>query len=58
MCLKKGTCSRHVPFFALRLLQRDAEVIDALSAIVEFSPRWGFWKCFDRLVLAQANQRR
>ena len=32
-------------------VQRDAEVIDALNAIVELSPRWGFWKCFDRLRL-------
>jgi putative transposase len=31
--------------------QRDAEVIDALNGIVEMSPRWGFWKCFDRLRL-------
>jgi putative transposase len=29
-------------------VQRDAEVIGALNAIVEHSPRWGFWKCFDR----------
>lgn len=32
-------------------VQRDAEVIDALNAVVELSPRWGFWKCFDRLRL-------
>lgn len=31
--------------------ERDAEVIDALNGIVETSPRWGFWKCFDRLRL-------
>ncbi len=30
---------------------RDREVIDALTAIVEANPRWGFWKCFDRLRL-------
>ncbi len=30
---------------------RDEEVIDALREIVETSPRWGFWKCFDRLRL-------
>ncbi|MCV2438662.1 hypothetical protein [Paucibacter sp. DJ2R-2] len=28
---------------------REAEVIDALTAIVEISPRWEIWKCFDRL---------
>jgi putative transposase len=26
-------------------------VIDALRAVVEKRPRWGFWKCFDRLRL-------
>jgi putative transposase len=26
-------------------------VIDSLNAIVELSPRRGFWKCFDRLRL-------
>ena len=31
--------------------ERDAEVIDALNEIVETSPRWGFWKCFDRMRL-------
>lgn len=30
---------------------RDREVIDALNAIVEKRPRWGFWKCYDRLRL-------
>jgi putative transposase len=30
-------------------VQRDATVIAALSAMVEKRPRWGFWKCFDRL---------
>jgi putative transposase len=28
---------------------RDAEVIEALNAWVEAHPRWGFWKCRDRL---------
>ncbi len=32
-------------------LARDGEVIDALQAVVEKHPRWGFWKCFDRLRL-------
>lgn len=32
-------------------VERDGEIIDALNAIVEVSPRWGFWKCFDRLRL-------
>ena len=31
--------------------ERDGAVIDALNDIVERSPRWGFWKCFDRLRL-------
>lgn len=31
--------------------QRDAEVIDALNAIVARHGRWGFWKCFMRLRL-------
>ncbi len=31
--------------------QRDAEVIDALNAIVTRHGRWGFWKCFTRLRL-------
>jgi putative transposase len=30
---------------------RDAEVIEALMAVVEQRPRWGFWKCDDRLRL-------
>jgi len=30
---------------------RDRAVIDALNAMVEKRPRWGFWKCFDRLRL-------
>ena len=28
---------------------RDAEVIDALNALVAQRSRWGFWKCYDRL---------
>lgn len=31
--------------------EKDAEVIEALNAIVADHPRWGFWKCFDRLRL-------
>ena len=31
--------------------ERDAEVIAALTEIVEKRRRWGFWKCFDRLRL-------
>ena len=27
----------------------DAPVIQALNEIVEKRPRWGFWKCFERL---------
>ena len=30
---------------------RDQDVIDALNAIVTKRPRWGFWKCHDRLRL-------
>jgi putative transposase len=30
-------------------VRRDASVVDALNALVEKRPRWGFWKCFDRL---------
>ncbi len=32
-------------------LVADQPVIDALQAVVTARPRWGFWKCFDRLVL-------
>jgi putative transposase len=32
-------------------MERDREVIEALNGIVERKPRWGFWKCFDRLRL-------
>jgi putative transposase len=28
---------------------RDAPVIDALNAVLEKRPRWGFWKCYERL---------
>lgn len=31
--------------------QRDTPVIAALTAVVTTHPRWGFWKCFDRLRL-------
>ena len=31
--------------------ERDAQVIDALNAIVTRHGRWGFWKCFTRLRL-------
>ena len=30
---------------------RDREVIEALNAIVEKHPRWGFWMCYDRVRL-------
>ncbi len=29
----------------------DAEVVDALNEKVDAHPRWGFWKCFDRMRL-------
>ena len=29
--------------------RRDAAVIAALTDVVARYPRWGFWKCFDRL---------
>jgi putative transposase len=29
--------------------RRDREVIEALNALVEKHPRWGFWKSYDRL---------
>lgn len=29
----------------------DAELIDALQALIERHPHWGFWKCFRRLRL-------
>ena len=33
------------------LLDQDAAVIEALSRIVAQHPRWGFWKCYQRLRL-------
>lgn len=32
-------------------VERDTPVIEALNEIVARRPRWGFWKCFDRLRL-------
>ncbi len=32
-------------------LERDTEVITALTALAAAQPRWGFWKCYDRLRL-------
>ena len=29
--------------------ERDAVVIDVLNQVVTRQPRWGFWKCFDRM---------
>lgn len=29
--------------------ERDEQVIKALNSVLEKRPRWGFWKCFDRL---------
>jgi putative transposase len=29
--------------------QRDAAVVAALNELVERKPRWGFWKCYDRM---------
>lgn len=31
--------------------QRDADLIEALNSVVAKYPRWGFWKCHDRLRL-------
>ena len=31
--------------------QRDVAVIDTLNELVAKHPRWGFWKCYDRLRL-------
>lgn len=33
------------------LVARDGPVIEALTAVVAAKPRWGFWKCGDRLRL-------
>ena len=30
---------------------RDQPVIDALNAMIEKHPRWGFWMCYDRMRL-------
>ena len=30
-------------------LERDQEVIDAINEVLRKRPRWGFWKCFDRI---------
>lgn len=32
-------------------LEQDAEVIRALTTLAAAQPRWGFWKCYDRLRL-------
>lgn len=32
-------------------MERDREVVEALSTMVTEKPRWGFWKCYDRLRL-------
>ena len=32
-------------------LERDRPVIDVLQEIIDRRPRWGFWKCFDRIRL-------
>ncbi len=31
-------------------LERDKDVIDALNAIIARRTRWGFWKCYERMV--------
>jgi len=31
------------------LASKDAPVISAINAVLDKRPRWGFWKCFDRL---------
>src|SRR6516164_5686522 len=31
--------------------EKDREVVDALQRVLEGRPRWGFWKCYDRLRL-------
>ena len=28
---------------------KDAPIIETINAMLEKRPRWGFWKCFDRL---------
>lgn len=32
-------------------MELDRPVVEALSAMVATRPRWGFWKCYDRLRL-------
>lgn len=32
-------------------LARDRVVIDAINDVIAKRPRWGFWKCFDRIRL-------
>jgi putative transposase len=32
-------------------VERYAPVVDELNAVVEIHPRWGFWKCHDRIRL-------
>lgn len=32
-------------------LSRDQEVIDAINEVIAKRPRWGFWRCFDRIRL-------
>lgn len=32
-------------------VERDRPIVDALNALVESHPRWGFWMCFDRIRL-------
>jgi putative transposase len=32
-------------------MERDREIVEALLRVVEEHPRWGFWKCYDRLRL-------
>jgi putative transposase len=31
--------------------EHDAPLVDGLNGVVEVHPRWGFWKCYDRLRL-------
>ena len=32
-------------------MERDRAVIEVLNEMVARRPRWGFWKCYDRLRL-------
>jgi putative transposase len=45
--LSRSSWYRELPDPSLR----DQAVIDALNAVVKKRPRWGFWKCYDRLRL-------